>query len=190
MDNFRFHYAMTTMVLVLIATWFVTARPFDVSNLEIGVFVLVTQFSSRIHILQNKRFMGYGVARRLNTIVGSSLFESFGGLALYGFAIKPMVRSWMWSIFACAVLSAVAVWRYSYPETLYDLYIARYIAVYVVAHTIARLAEFYVWVMAQRQVCWRCPEQMLRDVLRKHGYKPRRIDELVTRAKRLDLLAK
>ncbi len=189
MDNFRFHYAMTTMVLVLIATWFVTTRPFDVSDLEIGIFVLVTQFSSRIHILQNKRFVGYGVAEQLNTIIGSSLFESYGGLALHGFAIKPIVRSWMWSIFICSVLSAVAVWIYSYSEASYDLYIVRYLVVYVVAHMIARLAEFYVWVMAQRQVCWHCPEQMLRDVLRMRAYKTSRVNDLVARAKSLGLLS-
>lgn len=185
---FLIHKNIAFFVIMAVGLLMVYHPPEGWNELAVGLFFVVSQISFYLGLLENMRFNGYGVHEQVNQMARATVVPNFG-LTWHGFAVKPLARSWTFTLMVNTALAAVAVFFMLFPE---EGRVASAMAPFFLAYTSAKLialaGEVYVWVMADRHRHWYLVEERLHQFLVSQKRAPKAIDAIIDRARQAQLL--
>ena len=181
---------ITAMLVVLVLLY---VGPYHMKVYEIVVFSIIVILFLRDGLKNNGRFSGYGVAKEINGLAGDRpIIGDFGGLVWGGLAVRFLRKQWHLRASMDVGLLGVASILFLLAPSGSDGYFAktfpRLCVTFAAAATTARLAEIYVWLLAQRQLLWYLEEKILRGKLGSLTFSREKVEIIVQQAREQGLL--
>lgn len=186
--TYKFHLLVAAAAICSSNVAFMIFSPFGADSFEAVAFLGMSVVTFLIGVDRQTLFTGYGVAKEIKDILhGSEIVHDFGGLILKGFAIKPLVMSWLIPLLEYTATAAATILLYR-TTRLVSAEILSLVLVLCAGRLLALLSEMYVWFAANRRRLWYLPEPYLDKVLHAFYSPEDVVQAMMQRAKERDLL--